>query len=573
MSASGLLNSKETAQEYVLTGVGLLAGSTILLLTVIWGTCVILGNIDFGASRDTSSVRKPFQRLRAFVTGCGITTDLETSFTARIMVLSVIPFIIIQIPELFSLSTGQRIVILTTLVISVIFLLVYFLYQIFRPWIQIRRLEFVKHEHLIIAILKHVQQHSLGSLLTDDGAPNIPVIRMLFEELDHDSNNCISPSELKQFLREINFKSLYLDKDKAVFDILKEFDLDTDQKISKEEFVNGFSKWLNGTKLALEERSYSGRSLYDLRQIFHPWIQKKREEFEMKKQLVEAFITHLESSALGSLLKADGTPDIDTIRSLFEKIDTDGDNQISQKKLKELVMGIKFGKIPTDVDDAVVKIMEELDTSGDHVISQEEFVVGFAKWLNTFHNQEESRDGTYQKTWEETDKLLHNKTTSVDKSLFAWLKALAPLLLGVVMLSFLAEPLIDSVQNFSKAAELPSFFVAFVLVPLATNARVATSTIKAANNKKPRTTSLTFSEIYSGVFMNNILGFSVLLSLIYWRDLSWNFSAEVLIVLIVCTIVGLIASFRSTFPVWMSFLSFFLYPLSLLLVYILEYVL
>lgn len=100
-----------------------------------------------------------------------------------------------------------------------------------------------------------------------------------------------------------------------------------------------------------------------------------------------------------------------------------------------------------------------------------------------------------QKTWEETDKLLHNKTTSVDKSLFAWLKALAPLLLGVVMLSFLAEPLIDSVQNFSKAAELPSFFVAFVLVPLATNARVATSTIKAANNKKPRTTSLTFSEV------------------------------------------------------------------------------
>lgn len=51
-------------------------------------------------------------------------------------------------------------------------------------------------------------------------------------------------------------------------------------------------------------------------QMFHPWIQKKREEFEMKQQLVEAFVTHLESSALGSLLKADGTPDIDTIRRL-----------------------------------------------------------------------------------------------------------------------------------------------------------------------------------------------------------------------------------------------------------------
>ncbi|XP_059302148.1 sodium/calcium exchanger NCL1-like [Lycium ferocissimum] len=42
--ASGLLNSKEVAQEYVLTGVGLLAGSTILLLTLIWGTCVFVGS-------------------------------------------------------------------------------------------------------------------------------------------------------------------------------------------------------------------------------------------------------------------------------------------------------------------------------------------------------------------------------------------------------------------------------------------------------------------------------------------------------------------------------------------------
>ncbi|CAK9182952.1 unnamed protein product [Ilex paraguariensis] len=45
--ASGLVDKGEGPQEYVQTAVGLLAGTTILLLTLLWGTCVILGSQDF----------------------------------------------------------------------------------------------------------------------------------------------------------------------------------------------------------------------------------------------------------------------------------------------------------------------------------------------------------------------------------------------------------------------------------------------------------------------------------------------------------------------------------------------
>lgn len=41
IAVSGLLSSNEETQEYVVTGVGLLAGSSILLLTVLWGICLI----------------------------------------------------------------------------------------------------------------------------------------------------------------------------------------------------------------------------------------------------------------------------------------------------------------------------------------------------------------------------------------------------------------------------------------------------------------------------------------------------------------------------------------------------
>ena len=146
-------------------------------------------------------------------TGYGITTDGETRYTARIMVLSLIPFIIIQIPKVFNLSsTGEHIFIIITLVISFVFLFLYFIYQVhiealffgtghtcilsllvllnssynvffvcllemFEPSIQKRRLEYIKHEHLVVDVLRHVQKHALGRLLTEDGSPNVIAIR------------------------------------------------------------------------------------------------------------------------------------------------------------------------------------------------------------------------------------------------------------------------------------------------------------------------------------------------------------------------------------------------------------
>lgn len=80
-------------------------------------------------------------------------------------------------------------------------------------------------------------------------------------------------------------------------------------------------------------------------------------------------------------------------------------------------------------------------------------------------------------------------------------------------------------------------------------------------------------QIYGAVFMNNILGFVVISILIYMRDITWEFSADVLVVAIVCAVMGLTACFRTTFPLWTSFPAYLLYLLSLLLVFVLKDVL
>lgn len=81
------------------------------------------------------------------------------------------------------------------------------------------------------------------------------------------------------------------------------------------------------------------------------------------------------------------------------------------------------------------------------------------------------------------------------KGISAWLAAIGYVVLGITMLALLAEPLIASVQKFSEAAGLSSFFISFIIVPLATNFREATNAIKEASHKKSGNTSHTMYEV------------------------------------------------------------------------------
>ncbi|KAI8009261.1 Sodium/calcium exchanger NCL [Camellia lanceoleosa] len=147
------------------------------------------------------------------------------------------------------------------------------------------------------------------------------------------------------------------------------------------------------------------------------------------------------------------------------------------------------------------------------------------------------------------------------------------LVVGICHCVAFFDPLVDAVDNFSDATSIPSFFVSFIALPLATNSSEAVSTIIFASQKRMRLASLTFSKLYGAVTMNNVICLSVFLALVYVRGLTWEFSTEVLVILVVCLTMGAFASFRTTFPLWTPLVAFFLYPFSLALVYVLDYVL
>ncbi|WOL00758.1 hypothetical protein Cni_G09471 [Canna indica] len=439
---SGLSGGKETAQEQVLIGMGLLAGSTVMLLTVLWGSCVIVGKCDF--SENLTSIDS--QDTKGFsLFGCGITTDIQTSYAARIMAISIIPFVIVQLPRIFNFPSGQRLAVLVSLIVATGLLVSYCIYQVFQPWIQKRRLAYAKHKHVISGILRHAQMQSLGKLMDDAGNPNIGILKKLFHKLDSDSDESLSRAELRALIIGIQIDEIDLDKEDAVDKIMDEFDTSGNSSVEEDEFVAGISKWLIEAKHSVPNSGAYSKKFMD--------------EFHLK--------TKHEHNML------------------------------------------------TDQSDEVVE--------------------------------------------------------SVDNPKWICFKAILLLLLGTGLAAIFADPLVDAVDNFSLATSIPSFFISFIAMPLATNSSEAVSAIIFATRKKQRTSSLTFSEIYGGVTMNNTLCLAVFLAIVYMRHLTWDFSAEVLIILIVCVVMGLFASFHQSFPLWTCFIAFLLYPLSLALVYALDF--
>ena len=77
----------------------------------------------------------------------------------------------------------------------------------------------------------------------------------------------------------------------------------------------------------------------------------------------------------------------------------------------------------------------------------------------------------------------------------ASIKAVLLLLLGAIIAAVFADPLVDAVDNFSHATSIPSFFISFVVLPLATNSREAVSVVMSAREQKREASSSTFIEV------------------------------------------------------------------------------
>ncbi|XVE88152.1 hypothetical protein DITRI_Ditri19aG0045200 [Diplodiscus trichospermus] len=273
-----------------------------------------------------------------------------------------------------------------------------------------------------------------------------------------------------------------------------------------------------------------------------------------------------QTNLLHTLLSPNGSPDKHEIKEFFARIDKNCDSIISSAELRAFICEIQIEEFDLDKEDIEKKIMEELDDSEDSTINETEFISGLSIWLKkanndeNYHAQEENR--LFQR---------RPKKRSTDKSWWNYTKAAFLITLGTTAIVLITNPLIQTLVNFSNSVHIPSFVVSYVVIPFALSVRLAFRAITSARYKIENALSQTISQIYGAVFMNNVVGLVMFLAIVYLRDISWGMTDEVLVVLIICTAMGLFATFTTKIHFWTSILVLLLYPISLLLLYVLTY--
>ncbi|KAI3456191.1 hypothetical protein Pfo_012854 [Paulownia fortunei] len=226
---SALSGSVEAAQQRATLGMGLVTGTTVMLLTLIWGSSIVLGSYDFSEAItiDNSGSQKSTPK------GYGVVTDVETSYTARIMLITLIPFLILLLAKVFNSSSGRRVIILTALIVTVILLFAYIFYQIFQPWIQNRRFEYLMNKYAKDKLLR---------LLSRNGKPDTKKIQELFNKIDKNNNASVSALELRVLLLGVKMDNDDLRTDRDIENILESFDTSGDGRINQDEFIRGMTK-------------------------------------------------------------------------------------------------------------------------------------------------------------------------------------------------------------------------------------------------------------------------------------------------------------------------------------------
>jgi len=97
------------------------------------------------------------------VKGTGVTTDAETKWLSWIMMATLLPYLVAQLPQLLGLTTGGSLAVATAGVISVVGLIVYCTYQV-----NIHRVPFTKASSSLVLLESalmhclHVLRHALG---------------------------------------------------------------------------------------------------------------------------------------------------------------------------------------------------------------------------------------------------------------------------------------------------------------------------------------------------------------------------------------------------------------------------
>lgn len=132
--------------------------------------------------------------------------------------------------------------------------------------------------------------------------------------------------------------------------------------------------------------------------------------------------------------------------------------------------------------------------------------------------------------------------------------------LGTILILTFSDPMCSTLTNMGKKLNVSSFYVSFVLAPLASNASELLSALKYASKKSKKSITTSLSTLVGAACMNNTFCLAIFMALIFFQRLAWQFTAETVSILLIQLIIGGVVLSGTTQTWAKGFVIFACYP-------------
>lgn len=561
------------AQEQLLVGVGALAGSTIMLLTLPWGLAVIAGRVklmwdvpnesgDMGlgtyvkpsksvfreqliaagnpspSKADVESAHAAWRRcpddVSSWMQNTGINCDESIKMSAKWMLVTSIGYLIIQVPGIglgciMKDQTGkcgnEQVWAWIGLVYCLVAFCAYLLYQM-NYSVRIRTQErearifakFLEHDHIDIdfevvfaEMIRKMKEHRETQTTLPPNSANVSLGSPL-EGKAEDTN--------QPFLGG------------AAFDETRR---DVRAAVSEEE-------WQNASQLVrkLVKKFGGSDALLTVPQL--------------KSLMLEVFNMKMRN---------------EEVEAMHQEMDKNHDGSVSHE---EFVSGL-FRYFSTPDRERVLLRESQLIRSCTERLSSMPKKASTVEVITEQQTGEEEEEEGEEEEEEEMPEDIDEMTISWEAKLDKAIKrAFYQMGVGTLLVVLFSDPMVDVLSTLGTKTNIPSFFVAFVLAPIASNATELLAAYNYALKKTVSSVTLSLSQLLGAACMNNTFCLGIFLALIALRDLRWVFSAETISIFFIELIMFYFAT-KSVHRVLDAVYVLSLFPISIILVVILEYVL
>jgi Ca2+/Na+ antiporter len=147
------------------------------------------------------------------------------------------------------------------------------------------------------------------------------------------------------------------------------------------------------------------------------------------------------------------------------------------------------------------------------------------------------------------------------------LRAAWKMALGSAIVLIFSDPAVDVMAETGRRLNISPFYVSFVMAPIASNATELVAAYNYACKRTTKSMTTSLGTLLGAGVMNNTFCLGIFLGLVYFKSLAWEFSAETLSILVVEAVVALLVWGRRTMNLLSGLLVLAMYPLSLYIVY------